>query len=87
MAVGDRGHSGGCRSGSITAPALQETFPLLQPESVRAILAETGEKEPGTRCPPWCWALAALATQLALGLRLRRLTATLIPGSVAGGRQ
>ena len=54
MAVGDRGHSGGCRSGSITAPALQETFPLLQPESVRDILAETGEKQPGTRCQPWC---------------------------------
>lgn len=50
-------------------------------------MAEIGEKELGTRCQPWCWALAALASQLALSLPLRRLTATLIPGSVAGGRQ
>ena len=54
MAVGRQRPRGGCRSGSITAPALQETPPLLQPESVGDVLAETREKELGARCQPWC---------------------------------
>lgn len=81
------GHLGAAEAAASQPLPSRKLPPLLQPESVGDVLAETREKEPGARCQPWCWALAALAPQLALGLPLRRLTATLLPGSVAGSRQ